>query len=80
MTLFAHAVIEVPVDPEDATRGVTRYERGDVVPDDVPGAAELSEAGSLSDESYDPSVEVQPPPKIVEIEGIRYVQQESDDA
>ena len=75
---YAHAVIEVPVDPEDVTQGVTRYERGDEVPVDIPGAEELIEFGSLSDDAYDPSVEVTPPPAVIEIDGVRYVQEAPD--
>lgn len=77
---YAHAVIEVPVDPEDATLGVTRYELGDEVPSDLPGYDELAEYGSVSDDPYDPSVEVQPPPQIIEIDGVKYVRQEANDA
>ena len=79
MTLFAHAVIEVPVDPEDASKGVVRYERGDVIPDDLLGVDELVEHGSVSEEEYDPAAEKQEPPAFVEIDGVRYARQEADD-
>ena len=77
---YAHAVIEVPVDPEDVTQGVKRYERGDEVPDDLPGADELRDAGSVSDEPYDPAEDAAPPLKEVVIDGVRYVRQEDSDA
>lgn len=43
--LYAHAVIE---DPESGRK----FQRGDAVPDDLPGIEELREFGSVSDEEY----------------------------
>lgn len=43
--LYAHAVVE---DPRDGAK----YERGDVVPDDLPGIDELTEHGSVSSDPY----------------------------
>lgn len=40
---YAHALIE---------HEGTRYQRGDEVPDDLPGIDELREAGSVRDEEY----------------------------
>jgi hypothetical protein len=80
MTLIAHAVIEVPVDAEDPTQGVTRYERGDAVPEDLDGIEELIDAGSVSEEEYDPAEDAAPPLQEVVIDGIRYVRQEDSDA
>lgn len=70
---YAHALIEVPVDPEDATQGVTKYNRGDEVPADLPGYDELVEGGSISDEPYDPENDKTPAPETVEIDGVKYV-------
>lgn len=67
---FAHALIEL----EDGTR----IQRGETVPDDVPGLDELREAGSVSDEEYDPEQDVTGPPETVEIQGVRYVQVRDD--
>ena len=79
MALYAHALIEVPVDPEDASKGVTRYKRGVKVPNDLPGMDDLIEGGSVSEEQYDPAVDKSDAPEIVEIEGHRYIKV-SDDA
>ena len=73
MALYAHARIEHPTSGEF-------YERGDVVPDDLPGLDEIVEAGSAREEPYDPDAETQEPPQFVEIDGVRYARQESDDA
>lgn len=70
---YAHAVIEVPFDAEDPTQGVVVYQRGDEVPDDLPGAEELREHGSVRDEEYDASKEPTQVPDFVEIDGVRYV-------
>jgi hypothetical protein len=70
---YAHAVIEVPVDVEDPGKGVTRYNLGDEVPTDLPGYDELVEAGSVSDEEYDPSNEPVLHPEFIEIDGVRYI-------
>lgn len=70
---YAHAVIEVPRNPEDPSEGVIIYKRGDSVPSDLRGFDELSEYGSVSDEPYDPSNEPTQIPDYVEIDGVRYV-------
>lgn len=70
---YAHAVIEVAVDPEDPGAGVTRYNRGDSVPDDLPGYDDMVEAGSISDEEYDPADEPVLHPQYIEIDGVRYI-------
>lgn len=70
---FAHAVIEIPRDAEDPTKGVDLYQRGDSVPDDLPGYDELVDAGSVSDDEYDPENEPTQVPDYVEIDGVRYV-------
>ena len=70
---YAHALIEVPVDPEDATKGVVKYDRNDEVPADLPGYDELVAGGSVSDEPYDPETDKVPAPDVVEIDGVRYV-------
>jgi hypothetical protein len=63
MAYYAHAVIEV----EDG-----RYERGDTVPEDIPGFKALAESGSVGTEKPEP-VEVQnTPPDVIEIEGVTY--------
>lgn len=62
---YAHALIEL----EDGTR----IQRGDTVPDDLPGFEELVEAGSLSDDEYDPAADVAPAPEVIEIDGVKYV-------
>lgn len=70
---YAHALIEVPVDAEDASKGVVKFARGDEVPADLPGYDELVEGGSVSDEPYDPENDKVPAPDTVEIDGVRYV-------
>lgn len=70
---YAHALIEVPRDADDPSKGSVKYQRGDYVPDDLPGVDELREAGSVQDEEYDPSDEPVLTPEFVEIEGVRYV-------
>lgn len=70
---YAHALIEVPVDPEDATKGVVKYGRGDEVPADLPGYDELVEGGSIRDEVYDPEADKSPAPDTVEIDGVKYI-------
>jgi len=70
---YAHAVIEVPVDADDPGKGVTRYNRGDTVPDDLPGIEELVEAGSVRDDEYDPTEEPTQAPEFIEIDGVRYI-------
>jgi hypothetical protein len=70
---YAHALIEVPVDPEDASKGVVKYSRGEEVPADLPGFDELVEGGSIADEPYDPEADKVPAPDTVEIDGVRYV-------
>lgn len=66
---IAHAVIEYT----DEDGGTVRYDRGTEVPSDVPGYDELVEAGSVSDETYDPEVEKPEPPDEIEIDGVVYV-------
>lgn len=44
--MYAHARIEHPETGEV-------YERGDVVPDDLPGIEELAEFGSVSEDEFD---------------------------
>jgi hypothetical protein len=69
---IAHAVIEFTTgEGEDAQ--TTRYDRGVEVPSDIPGYDELVEAGSISDEPYDPEVEKPEPPDEIEIDGVVYV-------
>lgn len=70
---YAHAVIEVPRDVEDPSAGVVVYQRGDSVPDDLPGMDDLREAGSVSDDEYDADNEPTQVPDFVEIDGVRYV-------
>jgi hypothetical protein len=70
---YAHALIEVPVDPEDTTKGVVKYDRGDEVPADLPGLDYLREGGSVGDEPYDPEKDKVPAPDVVEIDGVKYV-------
>jgi len=60
---IAHALIEAD--------GV-RYDRGQDVPDDLPGIEELREYGSVSDEAYDPAVDEVPPPEEISIDGVIY--------
>jgi hypothetical protein len=67
MTLFAHALIEV---------GDTKYKRGDLVPEDLPGLDELIEGGAVSPETYNPASDEVGPPDVVEIDGVTYVQAE----
>lgn len=43
--MYAHARIEHPLTGEI-------YERGDTVPDDLPGLDEMQEAGSVKDEEF----------------------------
>lgn len=69
---YAHCLIN---DPRDGTR----YEAGDVVPDDLPGLDELADAGSVQDEKYDPDQEETLTPNVVYIEGVRYEKQELPD-
>lgn len=64
MPFFAHAVIETEEH---------RYERGSEVPEDLAGFDELVEAGSVSEEQYDASVEAVPAPDVIEMDGVRYV-------
>lgn len=59
----AHAVIEV----EDR-----KYQRGDDVPEDLPGYDELVEGGAVSDEPYDPAQDEAGPPEELEIDGVVY--------
>lgn len=70
---YAHALIEIPVDPEDASQGVTLYKRGAEVPSDLPGIDYLYEGGSVSDDPYDPEADKVPAPDVVEIDGVKYV-------
>ena len=70
---YAHALIEIPVDSEDASQGVIKYGRGDEVPADLPGYDDLVEGGSISEAPYDPEADKVPAPDVVEIEGVRYV-------
>lgn len=70
---YAHAVIEVPRDDD-----VVVYNRGDEVPDDLPGMDELREFGSIQDEPYDPANEPKQVPDYVEIDGVRYAKVNSD--
>lgn len=65
----AHAVIEY----QDEDGGTVRINRGSTVPDSVPGYDELVEAGSVSDEEYDPAVEKPAAPEQIEIDGVVYV-------
>lgn len=83
---YAHALIEVPVDPEDSSKGVVRYARGEEVPSDLPGYDYLVEGGSISEGEYDPESDRAPAPDVVEIDGVKYVKvsdgaaQENEDA
>ena len=70
---YAHALIEVPVDPEDSSKGVVRYARGEEVPADLPGYDELVDGGSVSDATYDPATDKVDAPDVVEIDGVKYV-------
>lgn len=72
---YAHARIEVRNEDDS----VTIYDRGDEVPEDIDGYDEMVEAGSISDEEYDPAADVSPPPDYVEIDGVRY-EKVTDDA
>lgn len=71
---YAHALIEVAVDPEDSSKGYTRYARGDEVPTDLPGYDALVDGGAISDDPYDPAQDKVDPPQTVEIDGVKYVQ------
>jgi hypothetical protein len=71
---YAHSLIEVPVDPEDVSKGVIKYDRGDSVPTNLPGMDELIEGGAVSNEQYDPSIDVVGPPMTIDIDGITYIQ------
>jgi hypothetical protein len=62
---YAHASIEDP-------RNGNKFHRGDKVPDDLPGLDELVEAGSVSDEKYDPDSEPKLAPEEVVIDGVTY--------
>lgn len=73
MALYAHAVLEIPNDPEDSTQGVTKYQRGEIVPSDLPGSDELLESGAISEEEYDPIVDEVGPPATLEMDGVTYV-------
>ena len=67
---YAHALIE---NPEDGTK----YRRGDEVPAKfVKANPDLVEGGAISDDPYDPQVDVSPPPAEVQIEGARYIKVE----
>ena len=66
---IAHAVIEYT----DEDGGTVRYDRGAEVPSDIPGYDDLVEAGSVSDEAYDPEVEKPEPPDEIEIDGVVYI-------
>lgn len=66
---IAHALIEYTDDDGE----VVRIARGATVTEDVPGYDELVEAGSVSDEDYDPAVEKPPAPEQIEIDGVVYV-------
>lgn len=66
---IAHAVIEYP----DENGETVRYDRGREVPSDIPGYDALVEAGSISDEPYDPAVEKPDPPAEIEIDGVVYI-------
>ncbi len=66
---IAHAVIEYT----DEDGGTVRYDRGRDVPSDIPGYDELVEAGSISEDPYDPAVEQPPAPEQIEIDGVVYV-------
>lgn len=63
--LYAHAVIELP--------DGSKIQRGAQVPEDLEGLDELVEAGSVSEDSYDPAADKVDPPDVVEIEGFRYI-------
>lgn len=71
MPFYAHAAIE---------SGDTKYQRGDAVPEDIDGFAELVEAGSVSEQPYDPASEPTQTPDFVEIDGVRYEKVASDAA
>lgn len=62
--LYAHALIEL----EDGTR----FDRGETLPEDIPGIEDIKEAGSASTEPYDETQDQLPPPEEVEIEGFIY--------
>jgi hypothetical protein len=72
---YAHALIEVRLDDES----VVKYDRGEEVPEDIPGYDELVEGGSISEEPYDPEQDKSAPPQYVEIDGVRYTRQENTD-
>lgn len=63
MSYYAHAEFE--------TEG-QRYRRGDSVPADLEGLDELLEGGAVSEDEYDPAVDVVPMPDTVEIDGVVY--------
>jgi hypothetical protein len=65
----AHAVIEF----QDEDGGTVRINRGDEVSDSVPGYDALVEAGSVSDEPYDPSIEKPELPEEIVVDGVVYV-------
>lgn len=65
MPYFAHALIEL----EDGSR----IQRGDTVPDELPGLEDLLESGAVSEDEYDAEADVAGPPEYVEIDGVRYV-------
>jgi hypothetical protein len=64
MPEYAHALIET----ENG-----RIERGEEVPQDLPGIEELRESGAVSSEPYEPQQDENPPPEEITIDGVRYV-------
>ena len=56
MPHYAHTVVE---------HGSTRYQPGDVVPDDLPGIDELAAAGSVSTEQFTRTVQVDAQNRII---------------
>jgi hypothetical protein len=72
---YAHALIEVRQDDGS----VVKYDRGEEVPTDIPGYDEMVEAGSIRDEEYDPDQDKSDPPPYVEIDGVRYMRQNTEE-
>ncbi len=65
--MYAHSVIE---DPRDGTR----YQRGDVVPDDIPGLNDLVDCGFVKETEYGEAERAaeRVPPETIEVEGVVY--------
>jgi hypothetical protein len=79
MPKFAHTLIEVTFPDGEKVR----YDRGDQLPkniDKVEEYDELVEGNHIRDEEYDPAQDAPEPPKTVEIDGFKYIREDTLDA